>query len=47
MKSAVYAVLVIILIVAGGFYYYRLTYFGTVDVYVTTGNADPVYLTIS
>jgi hypothetical protein len=47
MKSAIYAVLVIILIVAGGFYYYRSNYFGTVDVYVTTGNADPVYLTIS
>ncbi len=40
-------IIAIIVIAAAGGYYYYVTSHGTVDIYVTTGNADPIYLTIS
>ncbi|MDG6927932.1 MAG: DUF4382 domain-containing protein [Nitrososphaerota archaeon] len=46
-RIAVYGIIAIIIIAAGGYAYYRYAYFGTVDVYVTTGNADPLYVTTS
>ncbi len=45
-KTFLAAIIAVIVVVAGiGFYYYSS--YGTVNVYVTTGNSDPIYITIS
>ncbi len=47
-KGSLISIIIIILIIvalAGAGYYYSS--YGSVDVYVTTGNSDPVYLTVT
>ncbi len=47
-RAAVYGTIGVIIIAAvtGGYLYYYYSH-GVVDVYVTTGNGDPVYITVS
>ncbi len=47
MNKAVTAIVVIVIIALAGAGLYYYTSHGTVEVYVTTGNSDPIYLTIS
>ena len=47
MNKAVTAIVAIVIIALAGAGLYYYTSHGTVEVYVTTGNSDPIYLTIS
>jgi uncharacterized protein YxeA len=48
MKGAlIIAIIVVLAIAATGFFAYLHFEYGTLRVYVTTGNVDPIYLTIS
>ncbi len=47
MNKSVLAIIVIVIVAVAGVGIYYYSSYGSLDVYVTTGNSDPIYLTIS